>query len=331
VSIPFKPGRLPKEFDPRATEKLFADLLRAVGDDGLKYLLLQALVSEPDRMISNMFALADGTNWNPGSGAGLYRRNAANSAWLKMAESTDLAGYQPLDADLTLLAGITVAANQFLARSSAGAIAAKTITDFGLSLVDDANNTTARTTLGLGTAAVENVASMPATTFASTVTAAAIGPTSARQHTLPNQPSDTLALLGLAQTWTAVNTYSAQPRFGAGSSSGGVTYYYAPALTTKAAPATLTAAEVLTQEIRYTGVAGTLTLPLATDLETAITPALQNDRGFLLTFINTSANLLTIAVNTGITAVGTLTVPTATSGVFQLRHSASNTFVLTRH
>src|SRR5262245_3801252 len=74
--------------------------------------------------------------------------------------------FQPLDATLTALAGQnwasnaipigtgadTVAqtsfgANTFPARSSAGNIAAKTITDFGLSLVDDADAATARTTL----------------------------------------------------------------------------------------------------------------------------------------------------------------------------------------
>ncbi|HYH67870.1 MAG TPA: hypothetical protein VD866_24445, partial [Urbifossiella sp.] len=63
-------------------------------------------------------------------------------------------GGQPLDADLTVLAGITIAANTFPARSSSGAAAAKAITDFGLSLVDDADATAARTTLGLGTVAV---------------------------------------------------------------------------------------------------------------------------------------------------------------------------------
>lgn len=76
--------------------------------------------------------------------------------------------YQPLDATLTALAGanwaanslavgsgadtvaqVTFAANTFPARSSSGNLVAKTITDFGLSLIDDADAAAARTTLGL--------------------------------------------------------------------------------------------------------------------------------------------------------------------------------------
>jgi hypothetical protein len=56
--------------------------------------------------------------------------------------ATDLL-YQPL---------LSLAANTFYARSSAGAAANKTITDFGLSLVDDANAAAGRTTLELGAA-----------------------------------------------------------------------------------------------------------------------------------------------------------------------------------
>lgn len=54
-------------------------------------------------------------------------------------------------------ADLAIAANKFPARASAGNLEAKDITDFGLSLVDDANAGAARTTLGLGTAATLNV------------------------------------------------------------------------------------------------------------------------------------------------------------------------------
>lgn len=82
-----------------------------------------------------------------------------------------LAGtFQPLDATLTALAGqnwaanalpigsgadtvaqISFAANTFPARASTGDLVAKPITDFGLSLVDDATAADARTTLGIPT------------------------------------------------------------------------------------------------------------------------------------------------------------------------------------
>lgn len=78
------------------------------------------------------------------------------------------AAFQPKDATLTALAGLTIAANSlsigsgadafsqttfaantFPARASTGNLVAKSITDFGLSLIDDADASAARTTLGL--------------------------------------------------------------------------------------------------------------------------------------------------------------------------------------
>lgn len=100
---------------------------------------------------------------------------AAMRALLDLEAGTDFysiaaadAAFQPKDATLTALAALTIAAssltigtgadafsqttfaaNTFPARASAGALEAKTITDFGLSLVDDADASAARTTLGL--------------------------------------------------------------------------------------------------------------------------------------------------------------------------------------
>lgn len=42
---------------------------------------LDYLHAAPARLRAGMVVLADGTDWNPGSGAGMYRRNEANSAW----------------------------------------------------------------------------------------------------------------------------------------------------------------------------------------------------------------------------------------------------------
>lgn len=45
-------------------------------------LILPYLHVEPEKVVAGMVVLADGADWNPGSGAGMYRRNEANSAWV---------------------------------------------------------------------------------------------------------------------------------------------------------------------------------------------------------------------------------------------------------
>lgn len=93
------------------------------------------------------------------------------------------AGYQPLDGTLTAFAGLTIAANSlsvgtgadafsqttfaantFPARASSGDLVAKPITDFGLSLVDDANAAAGRSTLGLGNVDNTSDANKPVST-----------------------------------------------------------------------------------------------------------------------------------------------------------------------
>lgn len=71
------------------------------------------------------------------------------------------ARYQPLDAELTALAGLTSAADRVPFFTGPGTAALATLTAFGRSLIDDADATTARGTLGLGTAATQ-----PSTAFA---------------------------------------------------------------------------------------------------------------------------------------------------------------------
>lgn len=88
---------------------------------------------------------------------------------------TQLNAKQASDATLTAFAALTITsnsitigtgadtfsqtafvANTFPARASTGSLEQKTISDFGLSLVDDADASTARTTLGLGTLATQS-------------------------------------------------------------------------------------------------------------------------------------------------------------------------------
>jgi hypothetical protein len=99
--------------------------------------------------------IGTGTVANDGTGDPVRTAfGKCNSNFTELYSAVNAA--QPLDADLTALAAFTIAANTFPARSSSGALAAKTITDFGLSLVDDADAATARTTLGLGTLATQS-------------------------------------------------------------------------------------------------------------------------------------------------------------------------------
>ena len=83
------------------------------------------------------------------------------------SEST-LAGYgitdaQPLDATLTALAGVTTAADEVIYATGADTFATTSFTAFGRSLVDDADATAARTTLGLGSMSTQNASAVAIT------------------------------------------------------------------------------------------------------------------------------------------------------------------------
>lgn len=44
-------------------------------------MLIVPYSAAPEKIRPLMLVYADGTNWNPGSGEGVYIRNLANSAW----------------------------------------------------------------------------------------------------------------------------------------------------------------------------------------------------------------------------------------------------------
>lgn len=74
---------------------------------------------------------------------------------------TTLAGYgitdaQPLDATLTALAGVATVADRLIYATASDTFTTTVFTSFGRSLVDDADATAGRTTLGLGTMATQN-------------------------------------------------------------------------------------------------------------------------------------------------------------------------------
>lgn len=103
-----------------------------------------------------------------------------------------------------------------------------------------------------------------------------------------------------------------------------------PTPTAKTAAATLTAAELATGIITYTGAAVALIMPLGTDLDAAFS-SMKVNSSFAFYIINTGAtNAATVTANTGVTLVGTAAVAAATSAKWLVRKTADNTFVAYR-
>jgi hypothetical protein len=104
---------------------------------------------------------------------------------------------------------------------------------------------------------------------------------------------------------------------------------YAPAPTGIAAATTLTNANIQGQIISATGTTYTITMPLGSTMETLATWATTNI-AYDFFVINTATGVITMAVNTNVTSLGTLTIATGVSAHFRIRRTAANTFVLYR-
>jgi len=104
---------------------------------------------------------------------------------------------------------------------------------------------------------------------------------------------------------------------------------YTPTPGSIAAATTLTNAQLQTQLINTTGTTYTVTMPLGTTLDTLANWAAV-DVGYDFVIINTASGTITMAVNTGVTSVGTLTVLTGISARFRIRRTAASTYILYR-
>jgi hypothetical protein len=110
----------------------------------------------------------------------------------------------------------------------------------------------------------------------------------------------------------------------------GAVVVYAPAPTTTiSALTTLTNAQLQPGIVETSGTSFTLTMPLGTTLDTLVTWA-GVDLGFDFSVINTASGTITMAVNTGVTFVGTLTVLTGISARFRIRRTAASTYIVYR-
>ena len=80
--MPYEPENLLAPTENPVLETYIAQELRRIAESflGVEEVLLPVLNVEPDKPRDGMIVLADGVNFNPGSGAGFYGRSAG--AWV---------------------------------------------------------------------------------------------------------------------------------------------------------------------------------------------------------------------------------------------------------
>ena len=217
--------------------------------------------------------------------------------------TTGLSGKQNLDATLTALAGLATGADKLPYSTGTDTFAETAFTAFARTLLDDANASAMRATLGLAIGSDVQAWDPDLDTWA-TKTA----------------PSGTV--VGTSDSQALTNKSLTNPIFT------GNEYAQQGAPTSKAAAATLTIAELLTRIVQYTGAAAALTLPTGTDIEAGVT--MLSGYSFEFCVINTGSGTATITTAAGLTLVGTMTVTAGASGLFRVRKTATDTYTVYR-
>lgn len=157
------------------------------------------------------------TGGNKGAGT-------ANFTTLHEAGTALSAKYQPLDAELSALSGVTSAADALPYFTGSGTAGTTTLSAFGRSLIDDVDNATARTTLGLGTMATETASNYLTTSAASS----SYQPLDADLTSLASaSATGALYYRSAADTWSAV-TVSASLGFSGGTLGSALASTYQP-------------------------------------------------------------------------------------------------------
>jgi hypothetical protein len=82
-------------------------LIRSAAFRAEPYMQLEVLTASPDKTFAGMLVYADGTNWNPGSGEGVYRRDNANAAWDFLGMLSNATTATALQTPRTLTIGAT--------------------------------------------------------------------------------------------------------------------------------------------------------------------------------------------------------------------------------
>lgn len=191
----------------------------------------KALLDDADAAAQRTtLGLGGAATLNVGTGAGTVAAGDDSRITGALSAATAATTYQPLDTELTALAGLASAADRLPYFTGAGAAALATFTAFGRSLADDADAAAGRSTLGLGNAATLNVGTGAGTVAAaddSRITGALSAATAATTY----QPldSDLTAIAALSTTsfgrslLTQADAAAARSTLGAGTGDGTVT------------------------------------------------------------------------------------------------------------
>ena len=79
----YRPGRVPDNpSELSAFLRRELESIRKAANSNEPCFFMQTLHASPERTVAGMVVCADGTDWDPGSGAGVYRRDEANANWV---------------------------------------------------------------------------------------------------------------------------------------------------------------------------------------------------------------------------------------------------------
>lgn len=76
------PGHIPADYDPQFLAEELRRISASLQELEVPKIILTIVYKEPAKRKEGMIVNADGTYWNPGSGAGLYQY--LSSAWVKL-------------------------------------------------------------------------------------------------------------------------------------------------------------------------------------------------------------------------------------------------------